>query len=393
MRPPSPLRTAMRPSGLQGLPGLFFALSRRIIRHALLPVVLLGATAWLSCDARLYLYIHGGRETLLPGRVYGDALVTQGILASVPPGRGLPPGEPPRRFVLRHPFRPPDWNGTLVIAAHRGVGGIRRGADGADLGTGETELDDLVGWWALDQGFAWASFDRAGLGAEPDAYRLTEAFARLMFDQVRPRLATDPERTILLGYGEGGGLARYAAAAPDETFDGVVLIAATLGDPEAAARRRTARLALAEARETSEAGLAAYAAATGIGTEGSRFWPFHDAVAAFPSPVLPAPPAALRRPVVEVVGSLDDFVLPEVLAYRERVQEAGAVELHELRLVEGAWRVGPGGDALEEFQAWAEELGLSPADREALATGRSLAPEVRKALSDLNARLRERGGA
>ncbi len=396
----------MRPSGLGGPPGLFFARGRLFVRGrlfargrlgdrrsllltALLLTALLGAVLGLSCDARLYLYIHAGRETLLPGRAYGDALVTQGYLASVPPGRGLPPGEPPRRFVLRHPFRLPDWNRTLVIGAHRGLGGIRRGPGGAELGSGETELDDLVGWWALDQGFAWASFDRAGLGAGPDAYRLTEAFARLMFDQIRPRLAVEPERIILLGYGEGGGLARHAAAAPEETLDGVVLVAATLGDPEGAARRRTARLALAGEREASEAGLAAYAAAAGVGTEGSRFWPFYDAAAAAPSPVLPAPPATLRRPVVEVVGALDDFVLPEVLSYRDRVQAAGTAELHELRLVEGAWRVGPGDGAVEEIQAWAEELGLSAADRAALATGRSLAPEVRKALSDLDARLRE----
>ncbi|MXZ60180.1 MAG: hypothetical protein F4Z12_04905 [Acidobacteria bacterium] len=351
--------------------------------------VLLGALVSLSCDARLYLYIHGGREALFPGRAYGDALVTQGFLASVPPGRGLPPGEPPRRFVLRHPLRPPDWNGTLVIGAHRGLGGIRRGLEGEDLGSGETELDDLIGWWALDRGFAWASFDRAGVGAGPDGYRLTEAFARLMFDQIRPRLAMDPDRTILLGYGEGGGLARYGAAAADETFDGVVLVAATLGDPEGASRRRSARLALAADRETSDAGLAAYAAAAGIGLEGSRFWPFYDAVAAAPSPVLPAPPVALERPVVEVVGTLDDFVLPEVLAYRDRIQAAGMTGVHELRLVPGAWGVGPGDDAVEELQAWAAELGLSEADRAALASGRSLAPEVQRALTDLNALLQD----
>jgi hypothetical protein len=354
----------------------------------LLAVVLCG-TAALSCDARLYLYIHGGRETLLPGRAYGDALVTQGYLASVPPSRGLPPGEPPRRFVLRHPARPPDWNGALVIGAHRGLGGIRRGLDGAELGSGETELDDLIGWWALDQGFAWASFDRAGLGAGPDGYRLTEAFARLMFEQIRPRLAADPERTILLGYGEGGGLSRHGAAAEDETFDGVVLVAATLGDPEGAARRRDARLGLAAGRDGSEAGLAAYAAAAGIGPEGRRFWPLYDAVAAAPSPVLPAPPTTLRRPVIEVAGTLDDFVLPEVLTYRERIQAAGGAALHELRLVDGAWGVGPGDDAVEEIQAWAEELGLSETDCAALATGRSLAPEVQRALTDLNARLRD----
>ena len=376
----------MRPKAFQGTPGLF--LVRRWILLRLLLIALPGAAFGLSCDARLYLYIHAGRETLLPGRAYGDALVTQGYLASVPPGRGLPPGEPPRRFVLRHPARFPDWNGALVIGAHRGLGGIRRGFEGADLGSGETELDDLVGWWALDQGFAWASFDRAGLGAGPDGYRLTEAFARLMFDQIRPRLAMDPERTILLGYGEGGGLARHAAAAEDETFDGVVLVAATLGDPEGAARRRRARLTLAPEREASASGLADYAAAAGVGLEGSRFWPFHDAAAAAPSPVLPAPPAALRRPVIEVAGTLDDFVLPEVLSYREKIQGGEAAELHELRLVEGAWRVGPGDDAVEELQAWAEELGLSEADRDALATGRSLAPEVRRALADLETRLR-----
>ena len=381
----------MRPSGRRGTPGLLFCTRRRRCIRGLLLAALLAATGLLSCDARLYLYIHAGRETLLPGRAYGDAFVVQGYLASVPPGRGLPPGEPPRRFVLRHPVRLPDWNGSLVIGAHRGIGGIRRGLGDEDLGSGETELDDLVGWWALDQGFAWASFDRAGLGAGPDAYRLTEAFARLMFEQIRPRLAMDPERTILLGYGEGGGLARHAASALDETFDGVVLVSATLGDPDRAARRRAARLELAAEREASEDGLAAYASATGIGAEGSRFWPFYDAVAASPNPVLPAPPVELRRPVVEVVGSLDDFVLPEVLAYRERVQAAGAADFHELRLVDGAWRVGPGDDALEEFQAWAEELGLPAADREALATGRSLAPDVRRALSDLDGRLREPG--
>ena len=112
-------------------------------------------------------------------------------------------------------------------------------------------------------------------------------------------------------------------------------------------------------------------------------------MAAVPSPVLPAPPPALLRPVIEVVGTLDDFVLPEVLSYRERVQAAGMAELHELRLVEGAWRVGPEDDAVAELQAWAEELGLSETDREALATGRSLALDVRRALSDLDARLRD----
>ena len=85
----------MRHSAFRGTPGLFSVRRGRL----LLLAVLLGAFAGLSCDARLYLYIHGGRETLLPGRVYGDALVTQGFLASVPPGRNLPPGEPPRRLA------------------------------------------------------------------------------------------------------------------------------------------------------------------------------------------------------------------------------------------------------------------------------------------------------
>ena len=213
-----------------------------------------------------------------------------------------------------------------------------------------------------------------------------------MFDQIRPRLASDPDRTLLLGYGEGGGLARYAAAADDGTFDGVVLVAATLGDPAGAARRRTARLALAPDRDRSEEALAAYAAAAGVGIEGRRFWPFYDAVAAFPSPVLPAPPTLLRRPVIEVVGSLDDFALPEALAYRERVQAAGAARFHDLRLVEGAWRVSPGDDAVAELMAWAEALGLGPTDREALGSGASFEAPVRQALADLDARLREAAG-
>ncbi len=344
--------------------------------------VLLMLVALPACDARLHLYIHGGRETLIPGRAYGDALMTQGIIASVPPGRPLPPGEPPRRFVLRHPMRPPDWNGALVIGAHRGLGGIRRGKEGADLGTGETELDDLIGWWALDEGYAWASMDRAGLGASPDAYRLTEAFARLMFDQIFPRLTRDPDRTILFGYAEGGGLARYAAAAEDETFDAVVLVAATLGDPEAAVRRRRARI------EAGDRSAPAYRHAVGMGADSQRFWPWHDALAAFPTPVLPAPSAVLLRPVIEVVGALDDLVLPEVLAYRERVQAAGSADSHELRIVDGAWTVGPGDDALEEIRVQAHGLGLPPDEIEALGTGESLAPAARKALADLELRTR-----
>ncbi len=345
-------------------------------------LVFLILAALPACDARLHLYIHDGRETLIPGRAYGDALVTQGIIASIPPGRGLPPGEPPRRFVLRHPMRPPDWNGALVIGAHRGFGGIRRGAEGADLGTGETDLDDLIGWWALDQGYAWASVDRAGLGASLDAYRLTEAFARLMFDQTRPRLIREPDRVILFGYAEGGGLARHAASAPDPTFDAVVLVAATLGDPAAAARRRQARL------DAGDRSAPAYRQAVGMGAESQRFWPWHDALAAFPRPVLPAPSAALRRPVIEVVGALDDLVLPEALAYRERVQAAGAADLHELRIVDGAWAIGPDDDALEEVQAQASGLGLAPDEIEALGAGESLAPAARKALADLDARIR-----
>ncbi len=340
------------------------------------------ALALTGCDARLHLYIHGGRETLIPGRTYGDALITQGIVASVPPGRGLPPGEPARRFALRHPVRPPDWNGTLVIGAHRGLGGIRRGDGGADLGTGETELDDLIGWWALDQGFAWASMDRAGLGASPDGLRLTEAFARLMFDQLFPRLTRDPDRTILFGYAEGGGIARYAASAEEDTFDGVVLVAATLGDPEAARTRREARQRAGD-RSSPE-----YVRAVGMGAAGRRFWPWHDAIAAFPEAAPPAPPAALIRPAIEVVGTLDDLVLPEVLAWRDRVQAEGAAELHELRMVEGAWAIGPDDDALEETRASAATLGLAPEDIAALGTGESLAPASRRALTDLDARLR-----
>lgn len=380
---PSPTsRAALRPDGPARAPELHRRTARR-----LLPFLALASLLFTTCDARLHLYIHGGRETLLPGRAYGDALTVHGIVASVPPGRGLPPGEPPRRFVLRHPLRPPDWNGSLAIGAHRGVGGFRRDADGAELGTGETDLDDLVGWWALDQGFAWASFDRAGLGDEGGALRLTEAFARLMFDQIRPRLASDPDRILLFGYAEGGGIARQAAVSEDGAFAGAVLVSATLGDPDGAERRRAARVALADDRDRTGAGFAAYVEAAGVPADGSRFWPFFDAAARDPRPVLPAPSAELRIPVIEVVGALDDWVLPEVLAYRDRVQAVAAGQFHDLRLVPGAWRADPEDDLVAEFRALASELDLDEADAEALGTGAPLAAEARRALADLQRRL------
>ncbi len=78
------------------------------------------------------------------------------------------PSAQQRRYVLRIPA---NWNGALVLGAHGGSSGNAVDRSGNVYATSETALDDVIGRYAFDNGFAYASVDRDGVGSGGEAWR------------------------------------------------------------------------------------------------------------------------------------------------------------------------------------------------------------------------------
>lgn len=327
-----------------------------------------------------------------------------------------------KRHVLRYPAAAA-WNGKLVVAAHGGRGGESYSRDGRVLGTDETSLDDVIGEEALAEGYAYASIDRDGIGGTREGLRLTRAFTEKMESRLAELLRRKPERTYLFGLSMGGGIARYASEERPPGYDGVVLIAGAHGD--AAARlERQIRMALAwpavdpkRVAEPAPAALAAYAKAVGTPVEAKAFWPYMgssasverviETLAGYGLEGLDAAdlenfrvsdhPALERKlleedttgrpqvPTIEIVGTFDDFVGPEILAYRKKVEAAGLAERHRLYRVHGAWHISRDDDAITSFQFLGSRMGLSPDSVDAMATGATYLPTVHEALSLIDA--------
>jgi imidazolonepropionase-like amidohydrolase/SAM-dependent methyltransferase/pimeloyl-ACP methyl ester carboxylesterase len=294
-----------------------------------------------------------------------------------------------KRFVLRHPEEPSAWNGKLVIGAHGGSGGESFTRDGKVRGTDETALDDVIGDHALESGFAYASVDRDGIGGTREGLNLTRQFTDRIAERLRERLGRGVSRTYLVGLSMGGGIARYAAEESEPRYDGVLIIAGAHGDAETR-RARQERIAALFPRvdprvvkDPPESDLAAYAAAVGTPIEARRLWPFIG-TSTRPAPAGEDTSGAVTVPVIEVVGTYDDFVLPEVLAYRSKVEARNAASRHRLYRVAGAWHISPEDDAISSFQFAGARLGLDEASLDAMATGASYLPAVREAFRTLD---------
>jgi poly(3-hydroxybutyrate) depolymerase len=132
-----------------------------------------------------------------------------------------------KRFVIRVPSK---WNGSLVIGAHGGSGGDAIDRSGKVYGTSETALDDVIGQYAFDRGFAYASVDRDGSGGTRSGYSLTMQFQALMHGEVTRLGKATPLRTYVVGLSAGGGIARMLAEAMPTPFDGALIIAGAGGD-------------------------------------------------------------------------------------------------------------------------------------------------------------------
>ena len=246
-----------------------------------------------------------------------------------------------------------------------------------------------------------------------------------MTSQVFKWLRREPDRILLVGFSMGGGIARLAAER-ESVYDGVLAIAGAGGDPAGQTLRRIAiarswpTVDAASGEPPDEAALEGYASAVGTPVAAKRLWPFiarsstldstrsslesagypaldDEKLASLTRDDLEANESAFRSlsqnagqgepkvPFIEVVGTFDDFVYPEVVAYRNQVERAGASERHRLYRVSGAWHIDPEDDAVSSFQHVGSRMGLSNEAIEAMGTGGRFIGVVQQALVALNA--------
>jgi pimeloyl-ACP methyl ester carboxylesterase len=292
--------------------------------------------------------------------------------------------------VLRLPAR---WNGSLVIGAHGGSGGNAVDRSGKVYATSETALDDVIGAYAFEHGFAYASVDRDGVGGSLDGALLTVAFLAKMDGEILKRLNLMPERRYMVGLSAGGGITRRIAEdTPAGAVDGVIIIAGAGGDVVTRMDRQQRMKALwplidprAHAGLTNrEPKIVSYAEAIGTPVEARRLWPYTGAsaaTAAAPAGTVENSTAKPSIPMIEVVGTWDDLVIRELRAYRERVEPK---ERHRLYQVEGVWHMSGDDDGVQGFQYIAEtRMKLDKDVADAMGAGPSYIPTVHEAFDRL----------
>jgi pimeloyl-ACP methyl ester carboxylesterase len=297
-----------------------------------------------------------------------------------------------KRFVLRHPSAIP-WNGHLVVGAHGGSGGNNFDPTGKVIGTDETALDDVIGRHAVAAGFAYASVDRDGAVSARDGLRLTNQFADLMAANLASRLGRRPARLYLVGLSMGGGITRAAAEDPSKKYAGTLIIAGAGGDLPTRSARQAQLSALWPAIDPrqhpglpdDDPKVQAFAKAIGTPVAARRLWPYTatNAVNAAARPPQPAGEQSSGRvwvPTIEVVGTWDDFVYAELVAYARRVQPPA---LHRLYQVDGVWHMSGDDDGVQSFMYIASRMGLDPDVASAMGEGSSYLPTVRQAFDAL----------
>jgi pimeloyl-ACP methyl ester carboxylesterase len=295
-----------------------------------------------------------------------------------------------KRFVIRTPAK---WNGSLVIGAHGGSGGEAVNRAGKVYATTETALDDVIGEYALANGFAYASVDRDGIGGTRAGYGLTMEFATLAKDEVTRRAKATPLRMYIVGLSAGGGIARMIAEAMPTPFDGALIIAGAGGDVITRLDRQQRMAALWPLIDPrAHAGLSArdprvvsYSEATGTPVESRRLWPYTGASA---GAAQSRPPGTAENstakpsiPMIEVVGTWDDLVIREIRAYRDRVEPK---DRHRVYQVEGVWHMSGDDDGVQGFQYAAEtRMKLDKDVADAMGESPSYIPTVQEAFGHL----------
>lgn len=350
-----------------------------------------------------------------------DVAEERGLLSLTVEGKPLE-----KRYVLRHARVPSEWNGKLVIGAHGGSGGDRLDLEGKVIGTDETALDDVVGRFALEQGFAYASIDRDGIGGTREGLALMNDFTRIVRERIAAALGRKAARTYLVGLSAGGGITRYAAEADPPGYDGALLIAGGGGDAPTRLDRQAQLAALWPAVDPKahpglpdgDEHVRAFATVIGTPVAARALWPFTAAGASFEGLARtldtyglkgltqeelrrfrvadyrdrPAFAEAVRRqnttgklsiPAIEVVGTFDEIVIAEVLAYKNKLHKASASR-HRLYQVEGVWHISGDDDAMSSFRLIARRRDLGEAIDRTLRDGPSYLETVHEALLHLD---------
>lgn len=301
-----------------------------------------------------------------------------------------------KRYVLRLPDSSGPsgkWNGSLVIGAHGGGGGNNFDRQGNVIATDETALDDVIGRYAVEKGFAYASFDRDGSGGGRNGLSMTLQFNDFVRGEIIKRGHPSPLRTYIVGLSAGGGIARQAVEMMPTPFDGALLIAAAGGDLVTRLDRQTRIAALwplidpraHHGISDRDPKIAAYAEANGTPIAARRLWPYTgaSAVANAAKPAAGAENSTAKPsiPVIEVVGTWDDLVIRELRAYAARVEPK---DRHRLYQVEGVWHMSGDDDGVMWFQYIAESrMKLDKDVADAMGEGPSYLPTVREAFDDL----------
>jgi poly(3-hydroxybutyrate) depolymerase len=294
-----------------------------------------------------------------------------------------------KRYVIRVPGK---WNGSLVIGAHGGSGGDAIDRAGRVYGTSETALDDVIGDYAFNNGFAYASVDRDGIGGTRSGYSLTMQFQTLMHGELTRLGKATPLRTYVVGLSAGGGITRMIAEAMPTPFDGALIIAGAGGDVITRMDRQQRMAALWPLIDPrSHAGLSdrdpkivSYAEAIGTPVEARRLWPYTGATAVTAKPPAGTVENSTAKPsiaTIEVVGTWDDLVIREIRAYRDRVAPK---DRHRLYQVEGVWHMSGDDDGVQGFQYAAESrMKLDKDVADAMGESPSYIPTVREAFDYL----------
>ena len=294
-----------------------------------------------------------------------------------------------KRFVLRIPA---NWNQSLVIGAHGGSGGDAVDRSGKKYATSETALDDVIGDYVFNNGFAYASVDRDGIGGSRAGYALTMQFATTARAEVTRLGKSTPLRMYIAGLSAGGGITRMIAEAMPTPFDGALIIAGAGADVITRLDRQQRMAALWPLIDPrAHAGLSdtdpkiiSYSEAIGTPVEARRLWPYTGAGAANaqrPTGTVENSTAKPSIPTIEVVGTWDDLVIREIRAYRDRVEPK---DRHRLYQVEGVWHVSGDDDGVQGFQYAAESrMKLDKDVANAMGESPSYLPTVREAFDHL----------
>lgn len=294
-----------------------------------------------------------------------------------------------KRYVLRVPAR---WNGSLVIGAHGGSGGDAIDRTGRAYATSETALDDVIGQYVFDRGFAYASVDRDGIGGTRAGYSLMMHFQAAMHGEVTRLGKATPVRTYIVGLSAGGGIARMIAEAMPTPFDGALIIAGAGGDVITRLDRQQRMAALWPLIDPrahfglsdNDPKIVAYAEANGTPVAARRLWPYTGATAvnaSRPAGTVENSTAKPSIPVIEVMGTWDDLVIREVRAYAQRVAPK---DRHRLYQVDGVWHMSGDDDGVQGFQYAAEtRMKLEKDVADAMGEGPSYILTVREAFEHL----------